>query len=170
MARDRSGRRWRRRRGSSLIEYVVTASLYFTFVMGTVEFTWISSTRIRLANGCSKGARLAAAGSGLTAVRDAVRSGSGFSASQLANAYIYIEQNSAEDGSGSWSTATDNSDSLDPGTGTYLANAIPYGRPLRVRIVNYPYTMVTGRALSWLAGASGGQLPITTSIIVLRRE
>jgi Flp pilus assembly protein TadG len=153
-----------------MIEYLVTASLYFTFVLGTIEFTWISAARIRLANGCSKGARAAAAGSGLSLIRDAVRSGSGYTSTELPDEYIDVEENSAEDGTGSWTDATDNPDSLDPGTGIYLANDITYGMPLRVRVVNYPYTMVTGGALSWLAGASGGTMPLTTSIIVLRRE
>lgn len=157
----------RTRRGASLVEYMIVSTMYFLCVFGTIEFTWIAGTRVRLTNGCARGCRAGAVGDGLTEIRNQVRQGSGLS---VGDGYIEVMYNTSEDASGTWTTATDDATTIDPATGNALGNAVPTGKPLRVRVVAYPYSMMAGQFFSFLPGVSNGQMPITTSIIMMRRE
>lgn len=150
-----------------MVEYLITAGLYLTLVMGIVEYSWIGATRIQLTNGCSKAARDGAVGKGLTQMRAEVREYSGIN---IPDAYIDIEYNSESTCDGTWMAVEDDPDTTDPVTGDPLYNAVPQGHPIRVSVDHWPYPMVTGNMFAWLPGFSSGSIPLTTSIIVLRRE
>src|SRR4051794_22018178 len=89
----------RLRRGSTIVECMIIASLYFTFVFATVEFCWISSNRIMMTNGCARAARDGAIGKGTTQMKADVRD---YSHLSIADSYIHLEQNPNSDGSGTW--------------------------------------------------------------------
>src|SRR5437016_10553502 len=107
----------RARRGASLVEYMIVSTMYFLCVFGTIEFTWIAGTRVRLTNGCARGCRAGAVGNGLTDIRSEVCAGSGMN---VGSSYIEIMYNTAEDASGTWTAAQDDPTTVDPATGNAL--------------------------------------------------
>lgn len=152
----------RSRRGSTIVEFALASLLYATFVFGIVEFAWISTNRQLLLIGAARGARKAAVGQPLSNIKAEVRSGSGLN---VADGNIVIETNSNDAGSGTWSTATDDYTTGNPP----LANAVASGRPIRVRVLGYPYQLLTGAIFSWLPGAGGGTLSMSAHCTT-RRE
>lgn len=152
----------RRRRGGVLVEYTLTAMLYLTFVYGGIEFSWIATKRESILNGCSKAARAAAIGKPLAELRNIVRSGSG---TNVPDSYIDIEYCAQDNNTGAWTDATDDYTTGNPP----LANDIASGKPIRVRVVRWPYQMLTGNFLSWLPGVTAGKLPMTI-VAVSKRE
>lgn len=155
------GRRRRgARRGAALVEYAITASLYFLLVFGIVELTWITIYRNALLNGAALAARDGAQSKPIATMQADVSSGSHLTVS---TSYISIQYNSSDDASGSWSDVTDNASSTDPITGLPLANAVTTGKPIRVKVASYPYHLMTASFFSWLPGFSNGTIPLSVS-------
>lgn len=148
----------RRRRGATLVEFVIVSSLLFALLLGILEFGMIFRDKIYLVGGARNGARVAATGATLATTRSVTQNTTDLT---VTTAQVVIEYNTAVDGSGTWQQATDN------GGGT--ANNVPAGSLLRVRISNWPHTMVTGSFFSWITGVSGGQMNMNAAV-VMRRE
>lgn len=149
--------RLRSRRGTSLIEYTVISGLYFTLIFGIVEFTWICNTRQQMLNGCYSAMRTGVVGNNLETIREAVRSSSGLS---IADEYILVDYNTEDDATGTWVTAEDDPDSGSPP----IANDVESGKPLRVKVSGWPYTLLAGNMFTWLPNVTNGQIPVTVSI------
>src|SRR5438067_6649703 len=124
----------RGRRGNTLVEWTLSAALYSTFLFGIIELSWIANVRGALLNGAARAGHDGAAGRPLAAMRQDVRDGSLIN---IPDSYIVIEYNSATDGSGRWSDATD----VTTVNGVALANAVPAGAPLRVRVIRWPHRL-----------------------------
>jgi Flp pilus assembly protein TadG len=145
--------RRRGRRGNALVEFTIIALLCFSFLFGIIEFTWMSTNRGMLMNGCARAARhgsLSASGTRVADLKNDVRS---YSTLNVTDAYIQVQVNSAADGSGTWSDASD------AATGNTLN--VSAGYPIRVKVNSWPYHILSGRFFSWLPGASGGTLPLS---------
>jgi Flp pilus assembly protein TadG len=151
----------RGRRGNALVEFAIIAVFCFTLIFGIIEFTWISTNRGMLMNGCARAARHGAINAPGTQVQDLKNDVRSYSALNVADSYIQVQVNSADDGSGSWSDATD------AGTGKTID--VPAGRPIRVRVNGWPYHLLSGRFFAWLPGVSRGNMPLSAGCVT-RRE
>jgi Flp pilus assembly protein TadG len=152
----------RSRRGTALVEFAFVSILLFTVVFGIIEFSWLGYTRAALANGVAKAARSGAAGKTVAAMRDGVREKSGLN---VPDACIAIDYNTSDSGSGEWCPVTDDPRSGDPP----LANGVPEGKPVRVRVAAWPYPMITGSLFAWLVMPDGHGITLSASSQV-RRE
>lgn len=152
----------RRRRGATLVEYGLISTLYFAFLFGIIEFNWMLQSRNALTNGCARAARLGAVGKTVEQMKDGVRTGSQLN---VGNDSIFVEYNSQDDGGGSWTAAQNDPSSGDPP----IANWVPIGRPIRVRVAAWPYRFLTGALFAWLPGTNAGTFPISARSVA-RRE
>lgn len=147
-----------RRRGSTMVEFVIVSSFLFVMLFGIIEFGMAFRDRLNLVTAVRNGAREAATGATLAKTRAIVRNTANVA---VADAQIALEYNTVVDGTGSWVAAADNSG------GT--ANNVPIGFLLRVRTVNWQHQMVTGSFFAWLSGVQQGRLSLAANV-VMRRE
>jgi Flp pilus assembly protein TadG len=168
----RRSRLWspRFRRGHALVEFSLLAALYFTVVLGSIEFAWVGQRRGALINGATQAARRGAVGATTTQMRDAVRTSSQLS---VTDATILLRYNSADAGASlpggqsnnGWVAVTD-----DPNSGTPpAANAVPVGKPLLVTVSGWRYRLLSGSLFGWLSPDHSGAIPITVNAVT-RRE
>lgn len=146
----------RRRRGNALVEFVFMLPFYATMFFGTLEFGNAAYQHAQLTFACREGVRATAVGKTLTTIRTTVKNTS--STLGITDAEITIEYNTATDGTGSWVSAADD------GTN----NTIATGYPCRVKIVNWPYHMLTGSYFSYVPNYSSGSLQMNATEIAMR--
>lgn len=146
------------RRGNALIEFTLMLPFFATMLFGAMEFGQVFYNRIQLTNACREGVRRTAVGKPLSQVRAAARNGG--AGLGLQDEQLFVEYNSAADGSGSWVAVANN------GAGT--ANNVPVGYLCRVRVTGWTHRMVTGAFFNWLPGASNGRLTMTGQEIMAR--
>jgi Flp pilus assembly protein TadG len=145
--------RRRNRRGAAVVEFCVIALLCFAFLFGIIEFTWVNTNRGMLMNGCAHASRhgsLSVSGTRVEDLKNDVRT---YSTLSVDDSYIQVQVNSAADGSGTWSDATD------AATGNTLN--VASGMPIRVKVNGWRYHLLSGQFFSFLPGASGGTIPLT---------
>lgn len=151
--------RRRSRHGAAAVEFALILPVVALLLMGLMEFAMIGHHKLSLVQGARAGAREASIGSPLTAVINKVRQST--PNAKVIDEEIRVEYNTADDGSGEWVAATNSENGK--------ANAVPFGRLIRVRIVNWPHTLLTGSFFGWLPGVSNGKLPLNAEM-VMRRE
>lgn len=155
-ARSRPRAGGRGQRGAALVEFVIVVPLLLLLLLGIMEFGMIMHDYIMLAQGAREGARTAAIGQPVQAIRARV-----------------IEA-SLPDVTPDMVQVTE----LDPGTGGWVAvgdkasgdqNNVPSDGIVRVTIKDYPHHMVTGNFFAWLPGYSHGVMNLNASL-TMRRE
>ena len=148
----------RARRGQSMVEFAMVLPLVMLVLLGVIEFAMLGHHKLSLAQGARAGARKAALGRPLAEIKSTVIAATPSAA--VSQSQIVVEYNSLDNGQGSWLPAYDNS------RGT--ANAVPSGRLIRVRIVNWPHRLITGSFFSWLPGVSNNQVPVSAQMVMMR--
>lgn len=144
------------RRGGSIVEFLLVVPTLMLILMGIIEFGKLYSDWMVLHQGARQGVRLCAIGKNTSDIKSGIRQAS---FSDITDGEINIEvYNSA---TSTWSTVSDSAD------GT--SNNASSGYLVRVRIVSYPHSMVTGRFFSWLPNYSNGTIPISAKLS-MRRE
>jgi Flp pilus assembly protein TadG len=144
----------RRRRGAALVEFALVLPVLMLLLLGVIELGLIVNTWMMLMNGANVGARMAAIGSSVDAIRTATISATRQNVPPSAVLVEYCT-NPAGTEDTNWSAAGNSSDGRH--------NAAPAGAMVRVRIKNFQHAMVTGSFFMT------GSLPMSV-IAVQRRE
>jgi hypothetical protein len=145
------------RPGAALVEFVIVVPLLLLLLLGIMEFGVIMHDYIMLVHSVREGARTAAIGRTVSAIKAQVVQTAALS--DLRPELVYVTE-------------------FNPGTGGWVAvvdkasgdkNDVPSDGIVRVTIKDFPHHMVTGNFFSWLPGYSNGAMHLTASL-TMRRE
>jgi len=136
------------------VEFALVLPILAMLLLGIAEFGMIGYHRSTLDQAARAGVREAAIGRPLAAVREQVRAS--VTGMVIADDSIVVEY-SGEDG---WVAVGD--------AGDGSANDAPFGRIVRVRVVDWPHQLVTGSFFNWLPGVEDNQLTLNSQATLAR--
>jgi Flp pilus assembly protein TadG len=154
----RTGHRVSGRRGAALVEFAIVLPLLMVLLLGIMEFGMMMRDYIMLAQGAREGARTAAIGGTVDAVRQQVINTAtlpGLTPQMIQVTYFDTNTNA-------WVAVTDVSSGQ--------KNAVPSDSFIRVTIKSYPHRMVTGTFFALLPGYKDGYFTLKDASLTMRRE
>lgn len=152
--------RARRQRGAATVEFALIIPIFLLIIMGIIEFAMIGFHKLSLTQAARAGSRAASLGKKVSDVvkttHDAVYTDKDHYVINIPDNNIAVEY--SMDGK-AWAPLSDGA----------TGNAAPPDSMVRVRIVNWPHPMITGKFFSWLPGVQNENL-LMNAQMVMRRE